>query len=171
MFDIAIANQQTSLPLDEGHIRRAVELALKDGGIERAAISVAVVDDPTIHDLNRQFLEHDYPTDVLSFLLGEEDGVIEGEVIVSADTAIAESRRIAEIHRTHWPAEGELLLYIVHGTLHLTGLDDATTDLRAEMFRRQRAILAQLGFDLPAEETAHGQLGPTAPHPLEDPPS
>lgn len=168
MFDIAIANQQTSLPIDEDRIRRAVERALAEGGVEQAAISVAIVDDPTIHELNRKFLQHDYPTDVLSFLLDEDEASIEGEVIVSADTAIAEAARIAEAGAAGWPALGELLLYVVHGTLHLVGLDDATTQLRAEMFQRQREILADLGFDLPAEDSAESRHRWASHGPLED---
>ena len=44
---------------------------------------MAVVDDPTIHELNRRFLAHDYPTDVLSFVLEESAEALEGEIIVS----------------------------------------------------------------------------------------
>ena len=56
---------------------------------------MAVVDDPTIHDLNRRFLDHDEPTDVLSFMLDDEGGRLEGDVIVSADTAARTRRAIA----------------------------------------------------------------------------
>ena len=51
----------------------AVRSVLGRVAYESATVSVAIVDDPTIHGLNRQYLEHDYPTDVLSFVL-EDDG-------------------------------------------------------------------------------------------------
>ena len=63
-------------------------MILEDAAIGEAEISVAVVDDPTIHALApRSISSHDYPTDVLSFVLERDEDCLEGEVIVSADTA------------------------------------------------------------------------------------
>jgi len=143
MFEIAITNQQTALVVDEARIRRAVAMILEDAGIASAEISVAVVDDPTIHQLNRQFLNHDEPTDVLSFVLDQSPGKLEGEVIVSADTAEATAPRYG------WGAGDEMLLYVIHGALHLVGGRDATPRQRAEMRRRERIYLARLGLEPP----------------------
>ena len=55
---------------------------------------MAVVNDPVIHELNRRFLEHDYPTDVLSFALERDGDLLEGEVVVSADTARRTARAL-----------------------------------------------------------------------------
>jgi probable rRNA maturation factor len=145
---IEIANQQTTLSLDEERLRRAAELVLADAGIREGNISLAVVDDPTIHELNRQYLNHDYPTDVLSFLLEEGDKSLEGEVIVSADTAAASAGRYG------WSAHDELLLYVLHGMLHLVGYDDLEPDERTEMRSRERAYLARFGLEYRFDETA-----------------
>ena len=51
--------------------------------------ALAVVDDAAMQELNRQFLNHDWPTDVLSFALQDDGDHLEGEVIISADTAAA----------------------------------------------------------------------------------
>src|SRR3954447_23974387 len=113
MFTIEINNQQDRLAIDDGRLSRAVEMVLAGEGVEAAMINVAIVDDATIHDLNWRFLEHDEPTVVLSFLLDEEAGRLEGDIIASADTA---ARTAAQLQ---WPAADELLLYVVHGALHL----------------------------------------------------
>jgi probable rRNA maturation factor len=107
-----------------------------------------VVNDPTIHELNRQFLAHDYPTDVLSFLLEQQGKRIEGEVVASADTA----RRTAE--QLGLRPEDELLLYVIHGTLHLIGHDDAGDEQRSLMRAAERSCLAKFGVELREGPTA-----------------
>ncbi|HVY60053.1 MAG TPA: rRNA maturation RNase YbeY, partial [Planctomycetota bacterium] len=101
--------------------------------------SVAIVDDPTIHALNREHLAHDYPTDVISFGLRDPDDPdpLLGEVVVSADRARAEAKARGI------GADEELLRYVVHGTLHLLGHDDQEPRARARMHRKQEAVLAK----------------------------
>jgi probable rRNA maturation factor len=141
VIEIAIADQQTELELDQELLRKAIRMVIEDAGIARAEISLAVVDDQTIARLNEEYLDHQGPTDVLSFLLEREGDMLEGEVIVGAQTA----RRQAS--RFDWPAENELLLYVIHGTLHLVGYDDATADQRAAMQEKERACLLRCGLD------------------------
>jgi probable rRNA maturation factor len=134
---IAIANRQTTLPIDRRLLRRAVRTVLKDEGIDDAEISLAIVDDPAIQELHRRYLGHDDPTDVISFVFEHNGSRLEGEVIVSADTAQAACGRYGLS-----PAE-ELLLYLIHGTLHLVGYRDNTPRNRARMDARQHAYLSQ----------------------------
>jgi probable rRNA maturation factor len=141
MITIDIANEQSTLPVDSRRLRRAVRTILEDASVEQARISLAVVDDPTIHRLNRQYLDHDCTTDVLSFNLDDSAGGIEGEVIVSADTAAAAAPAFG------WRPEDELLLYVIHGVLHLVGLRDGTRPQRQQMRRRERECLARFGLE------------------------
>jgi probable rRNA maturation factor len=152
MFTIEINNQQARLTVDPDRLTRAVEMILAEEGVEAAAINVAIVDDPTIHDLNRRFLDHDEPTDVLSFVLDEDAGRLEGDVIASADTA---SRTAAQLQ---WPASDELLLYVVHGALHLVGYDDLDPEGRSEMRERERFYLAKFGLTSPSIDPENDRL-------------
>ncbi len=139
MLSIEFSNRQTALEVDERRIVIAAEAILRAAGIDDAQLSIALVDDPTIHALNRQYLDHDYPTDVLSFVLERDGTRLEGEVIVSTDTAL---RRAEEFG---WSADEELLLYAIHGTLHLVGHDDGTPHKRAAMRELERHYLAAVG--------------------------
>ncbi|HVU88262.1 MAG TPA: rRNA maturation RNase YbeY [Pirellulales bacterium] len=140
VIQIDITNEQSRLPIDEQRLRAAVAAVLAGEGRSAATISVAVVDDPTIHELNRRFLAHDYPTDVLSFVLEESTAGLEGEIIVSADTAAASAPRYG------WPATDELLLYVIHGTLHLVGYNDHEPADIARMRAAEKRYLAQCGL-------------------------
>jgi probable rRNA maturation factor len=142
MVSIEISNQQGALSFDEGRLKRGAEAVLRDAGIVDGSLSIAVVDDRTIHDLNRQYLAHDHPTDVLSFTLAEDAARLEGEVVASAETA---ARAAAQFG---WTAEDELLLYVIHGTLHLVGYDDATDLLRSKMRAAEQRYLAAFGLEM-----------------------
>jgi probable rRNA maturation factor len=144
MLSIEICDDQNLLPVNEDHLRRAAEAVLVEANFHMGVLSIAVVDDQTIHALNRQFLQHDYPTDVLSFVLEQDDGRIEGEVIVSAETAARSARQYG------WSADAELLLYVIHGTLHLVGHDDQDDAAREVMREAERRHLAR--FDLKPRE-------------------
>ena len=140
LFRVEVTNE-TDATLDVARLAAAVQLALADEGCEEANVSVAIVDDPTIHRLNRQFLEHDYPTDVLSFVL-EPLPQLEGEIIASFDTARTEAAEAG------WAAEDELLLYVVHGALHLAGHLDKDPEDAAEMRAAERDVLHRLGVSV-----------------------
>lgn len=135
-------NQQVDFEIDSNAIRKVVAAILCDHGFCDGAISLAIVDDPTMHRLNVTYLQHDYPTDVLSFTLASDPqrGWLEGEVIVSSDTA----QTVAKEY--HWAPATELLLYFIHGTLHLVGMDDATDELRQNMQHMEDKYLQLLGL-------------------------
>ena len=131
---------------------------LEAEGVVRAEISLAVVDDPTIHEVNRRHLDHDWPTDVISFVLSEPgDEVMSGELIVSAETA---SRMAARDGEEVWT---ELVLYVVHGLLHLCGHDDLTEEGAAGMRRREGELLAAEGLEHPFSPARPSGEAPTLP--------
>lgn len=139
---VLVANESHAV-VDAGRIETAVRLAFAGSPYQSAEVSVAIVDDETIHQLNRQFLAHDYPTDVLSFALEDDPPRLEGEIVVSVDTA----------HRcaieAGWSPADELLLYVVHGALHLAGFGDKDPHDAAEMRAAEARLLSQLGVQLP----------------------
>lgn len=143
MINISLRNE-TDFTVPTDPLRAVVHRIVADHGFDAAEISLAIVDDSTIHRLNCEYLNHDYPTDVLSFVL-EDDGVLEGEVIVSADTAIA----IAPDYQ--WDPVSELLLYFIHGTLHLVGYDDHNPSDCATMRERESFYLRFAGMDPPLD--------------------
>lgn len=145
MIRIDVCNRQNSLAVDESLIREQIETIARDEKFEHGEISVAIVTDGEMHGLNREHLDHDYPTDVLSFVWASDGRSLDGEIIVSADTAIRAA------HDFGWSAADELLLYIVHGTLHLTGYRDKSQEERHQMQEREAHYLRLRGKTIPRE--------------------
>jgi probable rRNA maturation factor len=142
MLSIAVCNQQTSLRFDAARLKKAVRAVVREAGITGGTLSIAIVDDATIWKLNKQYLDHDYATDVLSFTLARNGKRLEGEVVASAETAARVAAQFG------WTPDDELLLYVVHGTLHLAGYDDRTGKARARMQAAQRRHLAAFGLEM-----------------------
>ena len=122
---------------DVDRVRELVERVLNGESVQWHEIGVVLADHDLVHDLNRRFLNHDYQTDVLSFLLDEGPAGIEGEVYVDVETA---RERSSEFDTT---VRQEIERYIVHGLLHLAGHDDADDAARAAMHDRENLYLAQ----------------------------
>lgn len=154
-FEIDISDNHSDQSVDVPALLSAVEHALKMEEVDSAVLSVTIVDDPTIHELNRDHLQHDYPTDVISFQLDwshdeldappmtprrrSAGAAVEGEIVTSLDYA----RQFAPTGK--WGTTEELTLYVVHGLLHICGYDDLTPDEKLIMRQRERSILTALG--------------------------
>jgi len=134
-------NIQATCPNDRTRYKAAAKWVCAEFQLAKLDVSIAIVDDPTIHQLNREHLDHDWPTDVISFIFeaDEETASVEGEIVASIDTAT----RLAQT--AGWSAEDELLLYIIHGLLHLAGLDDIEPEDQVEMRVAERDCLLALG--------------------------
>lgn len=148
---VDLVNRQARHPIQEERLKEVAHQILVDAGYSQGQLSLAVVDDEEMHQLNRQYLQHDYPTDVLSFLLEETEERVEGEVIVSVDTAEREAER------WDWLVDDELLLYVVHGTLHLTGMDDHEPADRLSMRQAESNYLARYGLEHRYEPEAYSE--------------
>jgi probable rRNA maturation factor len=140
MIRISIACPQDIVPIDRPRMRKAARVVIEGEGLRQAQISLAFVDNATIQALNRQFLNHDRRTDVLSFPLSEGGSVLSGELVIGAEVAQAQS-----VERGH-DIQAELALYVIHGLLHLCGYEDRSASAAKKMSRRERYYLKVLGL-------------------------
>ena len=119
---IAIENQQTQQKLRKIPLRKVARKILSVSGCPEAQLSILIVDDSLIQEINRDYLDKDRPTNVISFAMqeGEGGGVqpdLLGDVVISAETA---ARDAGEANTTF---ESELYFLLLHGILHLLGYD------------------------------------------------
>ncbi|MEA3403516.1 MAG: rRNA maturation RNase YbeY [Armatimonadota bacterium] len=136
-MEVEIRNLE-ELPVDNRVLAEAARGARAAGDRPLDAVSIAVVDDTRIREVNRRFRNTDAATDVIAFEAEEEAGRLAGEVIVSAQTA----RRQA--HEAGHSLQTELCLLVAHGVLHVLGYEDHSPEARAEMTELQEGVLQHM---------------------------
>jgi probable rRNA maturation factor len=122
-------------------VERAVHVALGQEGVGQAEISVAMLGDEAIRDLNRQHLGHDWITDVISFGLWGEGEPVVGDIYLGVDQAA----RQAEEERVQLPEE--LVRLTIHGVLHVLGWDHPDGEearAASPMFQRQEELVLEV---------------------------
>ena len=137
MIDVHLYNRQRKVKFDlrwlRGFAGIAAEECLKHSNGENPVlprlgeVEISIVSDPAIAAVHARFLEDAEPTDVITFE--------HGEILVSADTAVANAGRFGE------PLRSELGLYVIHGLLHLNGFLDGRPADAARMRRVQTRVL------------------------------
>ena len=141
MSKIAIHSPQEIVPIDNRRLREIARAVLDGEDVKDYEISIACVDNPTIHRLNKQYLDHDEPTDVLSFPYSAANAKkLEGELVIGIEIAQEQAKE-----RGH-DVQAELALYVIHGLLHLCGYDDKSSDDEKTMRERERHYLQQAGL-------------------------
>ena len=123
-------------------------------GADHGELTIRLVDEAESQTLNRSYRGKDKPTNVLSFgydaddampgLPGQEQAIL-GDIVICAAVVRREAKEQGKTDRAHWAH------MVVHGCLHLLGYDHESDTEAEEMERRERVILAQLGFPDPYE--------------------
>lgn len=140
-----ITDLQNHYKIKDSKIKDAVKRVLGEEGKD-AKLSIALVDNNEIKKLNDRFLGINEVTDVIAFPLNNNEYCINGEIIVSVEKAI-------EVTNTSRSSiEGEIILYILHGILHLLGYNDNNEKNAKIMHERESQILATLGYNVPKVE-------------------
>jgi probable rRNA maturation factor len=108
----------------------------KSEGYEIISLNYIFCSDDYLLEINKQYLEHDYYTDIITFDNNEEEGKIESDIYVSVD-------RVKENALTfNTSFETELRRVLIHGLLHLMDYTDTSEDLKAQMrFKEDECLL------------------------------
>lgn len=110
-----------------------------DYGFGVGNINYILCTDEEILQTNREFLSHDYYTDVITFDYTTRS-VLNGDIFISLDTVRSNAESLGV------GFDEELCRILIHGVLHLTGQADKTPDTRAEMTRKENLALSKRHF-------------------------
>ncbi len=145
---ILITDRQAIVKLDIASLRRTVRRILKQLGRERDEVSILLVDDREIRDLNRAYLKRDRPTNVIAFPMLEGPfrkihPRVLGDIVISIETASRDAKKEG------MTLDDEMLFLLTHGILHLLGYEHEGSAARARrMHQKQREIFDALKRDL-----------------------
>ncbi len=122
-----------------GALRTWLERVVTDHGKQLQDISIVVCSDEYLLSVNRQYLNHDYFTDVITFDYGEGE-TISGDILLSIDRIRDNAKSLGQSLKT------ELHRVIVHGILHLLGYSDKTQDEQVAMRAKEDYYLTLREF-------------------------
>lgn len=140
---IAIENRQSMQKIGKVLLRKVARTILSASACPDAQLSILIVDDSGIREINRDYLGKDRPTNVISFAMREGEGGdvqpdLLGDVVISAETAARDAREAGISF------ESELYFLLLHGILHLLGYDHerGTAAEARRMEEREREVFA-----------------------------
>jgi probable rRNA maturation factor len=133
----AQAEEGVEPPLPLARLEEVVRFVLGEEGVGAAELSVTLLDDSGIERLNRDYLQHEGPTDVISFPLAGPGPVVVGDIYIGVAQAARQAQELGI------SVADELLRLAVHGTLHVLGHEHPEDETResAPMYRRQEELL------------------------------
>jgi len=164
-MNITIANRQRVQKINLRRLKKIANALLAELEIEKAEISICLVGAPEMSRLNETFLKHKGSTDVLAFDYGfgvppsggsKQGGMsaqnnrlkpgqqtLNGEIFICVDEAVLQARKFG----TSW--QSEVIRYLIHGVLHLLGLDDSSAGARRKMKREENRRLREITHRFP----------------------
>ena len=122
--------------LDERQLNRWIRAVAADYGFSVGNLNYIFCSDERELEVNRQFLGHDYYTDVITFDYST-NSVLNGDIFISLDTVRSNAEMVGA------PFEHELKRIIIHGLLHLTGQGDKTPQTKAQMTEKEEKALSK----------------------------
>jgi len=137
---IAVRNLQKIVKINRSCLKNLVKKICNFLNLNKGYLSLVFADNEVVKELNRRYLKKNNPTDVLAFDLTDnfQPQELSAEVIISVEKAEENSKIFSTDLRE------ELLLYIIHGLLHLSGFEDKTSLQKKEMRKKEKEIVVYL---------------------------
>lgn len=135
---LQIVTENVEAPqLDWERIEHWIRAVVKSHGFRLGQLTYIFCDDKRILEVNREFLEHDYFTDIITFDY-TRGATVSGDMYISLDTVRSNAELVGSTYNS------ELLRVIIHGVLHLCGINDKGPGEREIMERNENEALSML---------------------------
>jgi len=125
------------IKIDKREIHKIISLLKKEFSFQVNDIIINIVTSEEIHKVNKQFLNHDYSTDIITFNYSEENNTLETEIFISLEDAYSNSIKYKV------SLDNEFLRLVIHGVLHLLGYDDKNEKDKRKMKRMENKLVSK----------------------------
>jgi len=119
-------------------LRRGIEQVVSEKGYQLGSVNIIFCSDRFLRRFNVKFLRHNYYTDVIAFNLSDQAKEITGDIFISLERVRENARKYRVT------VAREIARVIIHGILHLTGMDDSTTELKRAMRCEEDKFISKL---------------------------
>ena len=123
---------------DRTKLKRSIELLFKKEKKSLNRLNYIFCSDKNLLEINRQYLKHDFYTDIITFDLSEESNNVIGEIYISIDRVLENSKSLKV------PFSKELSRVIFHGALHLCGYKDKTNKQKIQIRKQEDYYISQI---------------------------
>jgi len=131
---ISVFNSSSHKFLPKKKVQDKLKEVFSSESVGVSWVNVIYLNDDEIYQMNKEHLEHDYPTDVITFELEKEP--LEGEIYIGTDTAIYQAKECKV------SSSNEMQRLAIHGALHLCGYNDKTDEQKQLMRQKEDFYLA-----------------------------
>lgn len=146
MNSIEVFNNYGTDIKELGKMEEFIKYCVDKLGLKNVVFSVIIIDDESIHKINKEYRGIDRPTDVISFALEDDKTIINSSVRMLGDIYISYDTVIRQAKEYNHSNERELCFLAVHGLLHLLGYDHMNNDDEKKMFDLQKELLDSYGI-------------------------
>ncbi|MGE5681725.1 MAG: rRNA maturation RNase YbeY [Bacillota bacterium] len=133
-------NSEKGIKINKALIHNALNKLRTDLNITIQSLSIVFLYPEKTQEINREFLGHDYSTDIITFNYNGDNKDLDGEMFICISEAVDNSRRF------RCSVDKELLRLVIHGILHLVGFDDKTEPDRKLMKKNENKYLKELEY-------------------------
>lgn len=120
---------------NETEMNRKIELVFEDSNFKLEQLQITFLTDDSLLEINKEFLQHDYYTDIITFDYSEVEGKVDGELFISVERVEENALEFKESF------ENEIQRVILHGCLHLCGMNDQSEEEKNEMRKKENYYL------------------------------
>jgi rRNA maturation RNase YbeY len=131
-------DSEKGIRINKALIHSAIKSLKSELEITISSLSIVFLNSEGIKEINKQYLNHDFSTDIITFNYSGDNKDLDGEIFISIEDALENSKRFG------CTVDNELFRLIIHGLLHMVGFDDHTIPERNVMTKNENKYLTVL---------------------------